>query len=68
MSPNETIELPAREAPDFAEGEITFVGNAITLIRFAGLTILTDPTFLRQGDHVHLGHGIYARREVELAC
>lgn len=22
----------------------------------------------RQGDHVHLGHGAYARREVEPAC
>jgi L-ascorbate metabolism protein UlaG (beta-lactamase superfamily) len=38
------------------------------LIRFAGLTILTDPAFLHKGNHVDLGHGIYARREVEPAC
>jgi L-ascorbate metabolism protein UlaG (beta-lactamase superfamily) len=38
------------------------------LIRFGGLTILTDPTFLHKGEHVYLGHGIWARREVEPAC
>ena len=62
------IELGASEAPDFGEGEIYFIGNATTIIRFGGFTILTDPTFLHQGDHVHLGHGAYARREVEPAC
>lgn len=62
------IELSVREAPDFGEGEIYFIGNATTIIRFGGFTILTDPTFLHQGDHVHLGHGAYARREVEPAC
>lgn len=63
-----TIELPAREAPDLAEGQMLFIGNATTLIRYGGFTILTDPTFLHQGEHVHLGHGAYARREVEPAC
>jgi L-ascorbate metabolism protein UlaG (beta-lactamase superfamily) len=38
------------------------------LIRFGGLTILTDPAFLHKGEHVYLGHGIWARREVEPAC
>lgn len=45
-----------------------FIGNATTLIRYGGFTILTDPTFLHAGEHVHLGHGMYARREVEPAC
>ncbi|MBA8825983.1 L-ascorbate metabolism protein UlaG (beta-lactamase superfamily) [Saccharopolyspora lacisalsi] len=45
-----------------------FFGNATTLIRYAGSTVLTDPTFLRRGEHVHLGHGMYARREVDPAC
>jgi L-ascorbate metabolism protein UlaG (beta-lactamase superfamily) len=31
-------------------------------------TILTDPAFLYKGEHVDLGHGIWARREVEPAC
>jgi hypothetical protein len=64
MSTNGTIELHTNEPPDLAAGKITFIGNATTVIRFAGFTILTDPTFLHQGDHVHLGHGMYARREV----
>lgn len=53
---------------DFDAGELYFVGNATTVIRYAGFTVLTDPAFLHAGDHVHLGHGIYARREVEPAC
>jgi L-ascorbate metabolism protein UlaG (beta-lactamase superfamily) len=68
MSSTKTLELHATESPDIAAGQITFIGNATTIIRFAGFTILTDPTFLHQGEHVHLGHGMYARREVEPAC
>ncbi|MFI9273388.1 MBL fold metallo-hydrolase [Kitasatospora sp. NPDC052896] len=65
---NATLTLPVREQPDFDAGEVYFIGNATTLIRFAGFTILTDPAFLHKGGHVHLGHGIYARREVDPAC
>jgi L-ascorbate metabolism protein UlaG (beta-lactamase superfamily) len=65
---NAVLTLPASQAADFAEGEVYFIGNATTLIRFAGLTILTDPAFLHQGGHAYLGHGIYARREVGPAC
>jgi L-ascorbate metabolism protein UlaG (beta-lactamase superfamily) len=53
---------------DFDKGSVYFIGNATTLIRFGGLTVLTDPAFLHKGEHVHLGHGIWARREVEPAC
>ncbi|GAA3736775.1 L-ascorbate metabolism protein UlaG (beta-lactamase superfamily) [Spinactinospora alkalitolerans] len=63
-----SIELSTTEAADFSEGELYFVGNATTLIRYAGFSILTDPAFLHAGEHVHLGHGAYARREVEPAC
>ncbi|WP_069811733.1 MBL fold metallo-hydrolase [Streptomyces sp. TP-A0874] len=62
------IELPAGPKADFSAGELYFVGNATTVIRYAGFTILTDPAFLHAGEHVHLGHGIYARRNVEPAC
>lgn len=62
------LELTSDGAADFGHGEVYFIGNATTLIRFAGLTVLTDPTFLHKGQHVHLGHGIWARREVEPAC
>src|SRR5262249_40266664 len=30
--------------------------------------ILTDPAFMHAGTHTDLGHGIWARREVEPAC
>jgi L-ascorbate metabolism protein UlaG (beta-lactamase superfamily) len=63
-----TLELTSSDTAEFNEGDIYFIGNATTLIRFGGLTILTDPTFLHKGGHVDLGHGIWARREVEPAC
>src|ERR1700741_100432 len=63
-----TLELTGSETVDFGKGEVYFIGNATTLIRFGGLTILTYPAFLHKGEHVNLGHGIWARREVEPAC
>lgn len=41
---------------------VTFVGNATTLIRCAGVTVLTDPNFLHQGQHAYLGYGLVSRR------
>ncbi|HET7061352.1 MAG TPA: MBL fold metallo-hydrolase [Nitrosospira sp.] len=43
-------------------GSITFVGTATVIIRYAGLTILTDPNFLHAGDHVHLGYRLTSKR------
>jgi L-ascorbate metabolism protein UlaG (beta-lactamase superfamily) len=63
-----TLELTSSGPAHFDEGTVYFIGNATTLIRFGGLTILTDPAFLHKGEHVYLGHGIWARREVEPAC
>ncbi|SPM37341.1 L-ascorbate metabolism protein UlaG, beta-lactamase superfamily [Mycobacterium rhizamassiliense] len=63
-----SLELTGSDTADFDKGEVYFIGNATTLIRFGGLTILTDPAFLHKGEHVFLGHGIWARREVEPAC
>ncbi|MBQ0926979.1 MBL fold metallo-hydrolase [Saccharopolyspora endophytica] len=63
-----TIELPSTDQATTGDGEVHFVGNATTVIRYNGFSILTDPAFLHAGDHVHLGHGAYARREVEPAC
>jgi L-ascorbate metabolism protein UlaG (beta-lactamase superfamily) len=62
------LELTGSGTADFDSGSAYFIGNATTLIRFGGLTILTDPAFLHKGEHVYLGHGIWARREVEPAC
>src|ERR1700752_308859 len=63
-----SLELTTTGTADFDKGGVYFIGNATTLIRFGGLTILTDPAFLHKGEHVHLGHGIWARRAVEPAC
>ncbi|OBB88508.1 MBL fold metallo-hydrolase [Mycobacterium colombiense] len=63
-----SLDLTSSDTADFSQGELYFIGNATTLVRFGGLTILTDPAFLHKGEHVFLGHGIWARREVEPAC
>ncbi len=62
------LRLSLGEPADFSQGEVRFIGNATTVIRFGGITVLTDPAFMHQGTHVYLGHGIWARREVEPAC
>lgn len=62
------LNIPGDDTADFTAGEVFFIGNATTVIRYGGLSILTDPAFLHKGEHVDLGHGIWARREVEPAC
>lgn len=47
---------------DFSIGSIFFVGTATVILRYAGLTILTDPNFLHAGDHAHLGYGMTSER------
>lgn len=44
------------------QGGLTFIGNATTLLRCAGFTLLTDPNFLHNGDRVHLGYGLWSKR------
>ena len=56
-----SLELTSNGPADFDEGDVYFIGNATTLIRFCGLTILTVPAFLHKGEHVYLGHGIRPR-------
>jgi L-ascorbate metabolism protein UlaG (beta-lactamase superfamily) len=43
-------------------GSVQFIGTATVIIRFGGMTILTDPNFLHKGDHVHLGYGLTSQR------
>ena len=43
-------------------GSVLFVGNATVLIRFAGFTILTDPTFIHMHEKVDLGYGLKTTR------
>jgi L-ascorbate metabolism protein UlaG (beta-lactamase superfamily) len=42
--------------------DVTFIGNATTLIRCGDITVLTDPNFLHQGQHAYLGYGLWSRR------
>ena len=41
---------------------VTFIGNATTLIACGGITVLTDPNFLHQGQHAYLGYGLVSKR------
>jgi L-ascorbate metabolism protein UlaG (beta-lactamase superfamily) len=41
---------------------VTFIGNATTLISGGGVTVLTDPNFLHQGQHAYLGYGLVSKR------
>ena len=56
------IDLPAASAARFDQGELTFVGNATVILRYAGFTLLTDPNFLHAGQHAYLGLGLRSKR------
>jgi L-ascorbate metabolism protein UlaG (beta-lactamase superfamily) len=57
------ITLPARgPSPDTSVGSVFFIGNATVLIRYAGLTILTDPTFIHKHGQVPIGYGMHTTR------
>jgi L-ascorbate metabolism protein UlaG (beta-lactamase superfamily) len=40
------------------DDSLLFIGNATVLIRYAGLTLLTDPNFIHRGEEVPLGYGM----------
>ncbi|WP_188187282.1 MBL fold metallo-hydrolase [Nonomuraea sp. SYSU D8015] len=44
------------------KGSLQFIGNATTLIRYNGFTLLTDPNFLHRGERAYLGYGLSSRR------
>jgi L-ascorbate metabolism protein UlaG (beta-lactamase superfamily) len=57
-----TMVLPSEQRSDFTTGSIYFIGNATVLIRYAGFTILTDPTFIHKHGEVPLGYGLKTTR------
>jgi len=63
-----SLKLPAASAnaaespADQSSGSVQFIGTATVLIRYQGLTILTDPNFLHKGEKVHLGYGLTSTR------
>lgn len=57
------LELPINPAATVSNvGSVQFIGTATVLLRYRGLTILTDPNFLHKGGHVHLGYGLHSQR------
>ena len=48
--------------PDLTTGSILFIGNATLLIRYAGFTVLTDPTFVHMHEQVPVGYGLHTTR------
>lgn len=44
------------------KGSVFFIGNATVLIKYAGFTILTDPTFIHMHEKVSLGYGLDTTR------
>jgi L-ascorbate metabolism protein UlaG (beta-lactamase superfamily) len=53
---------PGTMAPDLSSGSVFFIGNATVLIRYAGFTILTDPTFIHMHEQVSIGYGMHSAR------
>ncbi|WP_432508915.1 MBL fold metallo-hydrolase [Kineococcus auxinigenes] len=53
--------------PSDRQLSLTFVGTATTLVRYGGLTLLTDPNFLHRGQRAYLGKGLVAKRLTEPA-
>ncbi len=64
-----TLKLAASEpaAASAQTATVQFIGTATVLIRYQGLTILTDPNFLHKGEHVHLGYGLTSQRQTNPA-
>jgi L-ascorbate metabolism protein UlaG (beta-lactamase superfamily) len=50
-----------------SNAELTFIGNATTLLRLGSLTLLTDPNFLHRGQRAYLGYGLWTKRITEPA-
>ncbi|GGL62454.1 hypothetical protein GCM10010129_02570 [Streptomyces fumigatiscleroticus] len=59
----------SRSTGESTDGEIDvqFIGNATVLLRYGGLTLLTDPNFLHRAQYAHLGYGLLSRRLTEPA-
>ncbi|MDQ4133145.1 MAG: MBL fold metallo-hydrolase [Actinomycetota bacterium] len=53
--------------PRGSAASLTFVGTATTILKFGGITLLTDPNFLHQGERVYLGYGLFSKRRTEPA-
>jgi L-ascorbate metabolism protein UlaG (beta-lactamase superfamily) len=63
MAVTNTLRLLDTSSADSThEGSIFFIGNATVLLRVAGFTILTDPTFIHKHEQTWLGGGLHTTR------
>jgi L-ascorbate metabolism protein UlaG (beta-lactamase superfamily) len=68
MTTDTRLILPANDRVAVGdEGSVQFIGNATVLIRYGGVTILTDPTFIHRHEQVSIGYGIHSTRLVDPA-
>ena len=54
--------MESNNSSSSTKGSIFFIGNATVLIKYAGFTILTDPTFIHRHEKVPLGYGLDTTR------
>ncbi|HEX6887199.1 MAG TPA: MBL fold metallo-hydrolase [Candidatus Nanopelagicales bacterium] len=54
------IAVPS--SPPTSPDTLQCIGNATMLLRFGGLTVLTDPNFLHAGQRAYLGYGLSTPR------
>lgn len=59
------LAFDAHGGPDLTQGSIVFIGTATVLLRYAGFTVLTDPSFMHRGERAWPGLG--ARRRTDPA-
>jgi len=58
-----TLHIEDGDAAATSEpGTVFFIGNATVLIRQAGFTILTDPSFIHRHEQTWLGYGLHTTR------
>jgi len=63
MGVAQQITLPSSHTvSDTTTGSILSIGTATVLIRYAELTVLTDPNFIHRHERVGLGYGLSATR------
>ncbi|MBA2554556.1 MAG: MBL fold metallo-hydrolase [Geodermatophilaceae bacterium] len=67
MQPTITSTTTSHTVHVPAEDSLLFIGTATVLIRYAGMTILTDPNFIHAGERVPIGYGLMSRRRTDPA-
>jgi L-ascorbate metabolism protein UlaG (beta-lactamase superfamily) len=67
MTISNPLVLNGHDEPAYDNGSLYFIGTATVILRYAGFTILTDPNFLHQGNHIHLGYGLHSTRRTNPA-